>query len=66
MQLVMIELGLGMGKGRRRVNRKVKHSYFKQIRSGAIKRKVVPFPVPAPVLETVIKFVASVFRCCCC
>lgn len=49
-----------MGMGRRRVNRKVKHSYFKQIRSGAIKRKVVPFPVPAlaPVLETVIKFVA--------
>lgn len=40
----------------RREQLKVKYSYFKQIRSAAIKRKVVT--LPDPVLETVVKFVA--------
>lgn len=42
----------------RREQLKVKYSYFKQIRSAAIKRKVVTLPDPDPVLETVVKFVA--------
>lgn len=45
----------------RREQLKVKYSYFKQIRSAAIKRKVVTLPDPDPVLETVLKFVAWVF-----
>lgn len=47
--------GMEMEMGRRE-RLKVKYSYFKQIRSAAIKRKVVT--LPDPVLETVVKFVA--------
>lgn len=47
--------GMEMEMGRRE-RLKVKYSYLKQIRSAAIKRKVVT--LPDPVLETVVKFVA--------
>lgn len=49
-----IEMAVEMG---RRERLKVKYSHFKQIKGAAIKRKVVT--LPDPVLETVVKFVAS-------
>lgn len=53
-----MEMEMEMG---RRERLKVKYSHFKQIKGAAIKRKVVT--LPDPVLETVVKFVASVSRC---